>query len=56
MAKNEKDKQTNNSTHDTTQKTEKQHEPHQKQGVIAGAPEEQADPAPHVAPVVLLML
>ena len=34
----------------------KQHEPHQKLGVISGAPEGEADPAPHVAPVVLLML
>ena len=27
----------------------KQHEPHQKLGVISGAPEGSADPAPHVA-------
>ena len=33
----------------------KQHEPHQKLGVISGAPEGLADPVPHVAPVVLLM-
>ena len=33
-----------------------QHKPHQKLGVISGAPEGYADPAPHVAPVVLLML
>ena len=40
MAKNEKDKQTNNSTHDLTQKTKKYvTQPHQKLGVIAGAPE-----------------
>ena len=36
-------------------KTE-QHEPHQKLGVISDAPEGVADPAPHVAPVVLLIL
>ena len=40
MAKNEKDKQTNNSTHDTTQKTKKwQHEAHQNLGEILGVPE-----------------
>ena len=40
MAKNEKDKQTNKNTHDTTYKLKnKQHEPHQKLGVISGAPE-----------------
>ena len=33
-----------------------QHEPHQKLGVISGAPEGKADPVPHVATVVLLML
>ena len=33
----------------------KQNEPHKKLGVISGAPKGQADPAPHVAPVVLLM-
>ena len=33
----------------------KQHETHQKLGVLSGAPETLADPAPHVAPVVLLM-
>ena len=35
---------------------DKQHELHQKLGVISGAPEGKHDPAPHVAPVVLLML
>ena len=40
MAKNEKDKQTNNSTHDKTYKTKnKQHELHQTLGDISGAPE-----------------
>ena len=40
MAKNEKDQQTNNSTHDTTWKTkEKQPEPLQTLEVISGAPE-----------------
>ena len=42
MAKNEKYKQTNNSTHDTSQHRKlknKQHEPHQKLGVISGTPE-----------------
>ena len=34
----------------------KQHEPHQKLGVISGAPEGKADPAPHVASVALLIL
>ena len=34
----------------------KQHEPHEKLGVISGAPGGYADPALHVAPVVLLML
>ena len=33
-----------------------QHEPHQKPGVVSGAPEGYADPAPHMAPVVLFML
>ena len=32
-----------------------QHESQHKLGVIPGAPEGLADPAPHVAPVVLLM-
>ena len=36
-------------------KTE-QHESYQKLGVISGAPEVYANPAPHVAPVVLFML
>ena len=36
-------------------KTE-QHEPQRKLWMIAGAPEGYADPDPHVAPVVLLML
>ena len=31
-----------------------QHKPYQKLGVISGAPEGYADPAPHVSPVVLL--
>ena len=40
MAKNEKDKQKNNSKHDQHRKLKnKQHEPHQKLGVISGAPE-----------------
>ena len=34
----------------------KQHERHQKLGVILSAPEGQADPVPHVAPVMLLIL
>ena len=34
----------------------KQHEPHQKLGVISGAPEGLADPAPHVAPVLKVVL
>ena len=34
----------------------KQHEPHQKQGVISGAPEGKEDLAPHVSAVVLFML
>ena len=33
----------------------KQHEPHQKLGVMSGSPEGLADSAPHLAPVVLLM-
>ena len=33
----------------------KHHEPNQKLGLISGAPVGQADPAPHVVPVVLLM-
>ena len=37
------------------QKT-KQHEPLKKLGVIACVPEVLADPAPHVAPIVSLML
>ena len=55
MTKNEKDRHSNN---DTTYKTsimrsckKKQHEPHQKLGVISGAPEGEAYPAPHVASV-----
>ena len=40
MAKNEKDKQTNSSTHMTQHRKpkNKQHEPHQKLGVISCAP------------------
>ena len=34
----------------------KQHEPHQKLGMISDATEGEADPAPNVAHVVLLML
>ena len=33
----------------------KQNKPNQKLGVISSAPEGYANPAPHVAPVVLLM-
>ena len=40
MAKNEKDKQTNNSNMTQHRKLKnKQHEPQQKLGVISGAPE-----------------
>ena len=40
MAKKEKDKQTNNSTRTQHRKLKnEQHEPHQKLGMISGAPE-----------------
>ena len=55
MAKKEKDKQKNNSTQLRKLKT-KQPEPHQKLGVVSGVPEGETDPAPHVAPVVFLVL
>ena len=57
MAKNEKDKQKTivHMTQHRKLKT-KQHELHQKFWRISGAPEGLADTAPHVAPVVLLML
>ena len=46
MAKNKKDKQTNNSTQHRKIKT-KQHEPQLKLVVISSVQEGYADPAPH---------
>ena len=58
MAKN-KMKKTNRQTivHMTQHRKlkNKQYKSHQELGVISGASEGYADPAPHVAPVVLLM-
>ena len=50
MAKNEKKKKNQTTAHMTQHRKlkNKQHEPHQKLGVISGAPEGKADPAPHV--------
>ena len=39
MAKNEKDKQTNNSTPQHRKLKKEQHEPHQKLRLISGAPD-----------------